>query len=107
PGTSAAERAAIARRAGARSARKLPGGAYRLRVAGGRSVGAVVAELRRDERVASATPNYVARAAAFYPNDPGLGGLGEWQRLQWNFAGPWGVRAPDAWELARLYGAPG
>jgi serine protease len=57
--------------------------------------------------VAYAQPNYLARAAAFYPNDPGLGGPGEWHALQWNFFGPAGVNAPDAWEIARALGAPG
>jgi serine protease len=42
----------------------------------------------------------VAHAAAFTPNDPGY-------RLQWNFWGPFGINAPEAWELAAQRGAPG
>ena len=35
---------------------------------------------RKDPRVETAVPNYIARASALYPNDPGF-------RLQWNFSG--------------------
>lgn len=107
PGASAAQRAEAQASAGVGSARAMPGGARTLKVLDGEGVGETVAQLRRDPRVRSAVPNYVARASAFLPNDPGSGAAGEWQALQWNFAGPAGVNAPDAWELARLYGAPG
>lgn len=85
----------------------LPGGARRMRIADGDSVAQKLAELRADPGVEYAQPNYLARAAAFYPDDPGLGGPGEWHTLQWNFFGPAGVNAPDAWEIARALGAPG
>jgi serine protease len=107
PGASAGQRAEVRASAGVGSERALPGGARTLKVLDGEGVGKTVAELRRDPRVASAVPNYIARASAFLPNDPGSGTAGEWQALQWNFSGPAGVNAPDAWELARLYGAPG
>ena len=45
-------------------------------------------------------PNYIARASALLPNDPGFD-------LQWNLAGPTSINMPDAWEYARGRGAPG
>jgi len=40
-----------------------------------------------------------AVAAPFMPNDPGTTGrAGGWAAQQWNFTGPYGVRAPEAWE---------
>ena len=32
---------------------------------------------------------------------------GDWQQLQWNFAGPFGVNAPQAWANVAADGAPG
>jgi serine protease len=51
----------------------------------------------------------VAHAAqAFVPNDPGGGSqAGGWEQLQWNFAGPFGVDAPDAWGNAISTRRPG
>ena len=66
----------------------------------GESVRDAVAELQDDPRVAYARPNYVAHASALIPNDPGIG-------LQWNLFGAYGLGMPEAWELARSYGAPG
>lgn len=41
----------------------------------------------------------LARAAGFVPNDPGRGATpAGWAAVQWNFAGPWGINAPDAWQ---------
>ncbi|HEX4733513.1 MAG TPA: S8 family serine peptidase [Thermoleophilaceae bacterium] len=55
-----------------------------------------------------AEPNYIAHASAFIPNDPGATATqGDWQNLQWNFTGPNGVDAPDAWSQAIAMGAPG
>jgi serine protease len=68
-------------------------------------VSGAVAKLRRDDAVAYAAPNPVARASAFIPNDPGFGQ--GWQAVQWNFAGPWGINAPVAWERAIAAGRPG
>jgi serine protease len=49
-----------------------------------------------------------APAAPFMPNDPGTTGRpGGWAAQQWNFAGPYGVRAPEAWEQLIAAGRPG
>jgi serine protease len=64
---------------------------------------------------ASATPasaEYWAHVAGgLIPNDtgiPGLGGApGAWQAAQWNFTGPFGVQAPQAWANVAAEGAPG
>jgi serine protease len=59
--------------------------------------------------VAYAVPDYRIHAASagFFPNDPGRGGLGNWTKLQWNFAGPFGVNAPQAWATMRSLGKGG
>jgi serine protease len=74
-----------------------------VNVPGGRTVGEVIARLRKRPGVLSATPNYLARTSLL-PNDPGsTGQAGGWQSEQWNFAGPFGVNAPAAWDnLARV-----
>ena len=46
--------------------------------------------------------------AGFIPNDPGVAGMpGGWTQLQWNFAGPFGVGAPQAWQNLIADGHPG
>lgn len=65
-----------------------------------------VAELEGRPGVEYAVPNVIARAARarsaqFLPNDP------EMKSLQWNFIGPYGVRAPEAWANAIAAGRPG
>jgi len=74
-----------------------------VKVAPGSTVHATIARLRERPGVLSATPNFIARAS-FLPGDPGRDGIaGGWQALQWNFAGPFGVNAPDAWDnVARV-----
>ena len=67
-------------------------------VRGVEDVEAAVRRLRDDEDVAYAAPNPIARASAVIPNDPGFGQ--GWQAVQWNFSGPAGVNAPDAWQHA-------
>lgn len=52
--------------------------------------------LRARDDVRYAVRNVKARASAFIPNDAGRGQ--GWTAVQWNFAGPFGVNAPDAWE---------
>ncbi len=48
------------------------------------------------------------KGGEFIPNDPGNTNVaGGWRRLQWNFAGPFGVKAPEAWAHLRADGAPG
>ena len=56
-----------------------------------------------------APPLPVARAAgAFTPDDPGAGSQPDgWEQLQWNFVGPFGVDAPQAWANAIAAGRPG
>jgi serine protease len=78
----------------------------------GVSVSSAIARLRRRGAVAWAVPDYIAHAAAvptpLIPNDPGNSGKpGGWQQLQWNFAGPFGVRAPQAWANVAADGHPG
>jgi serine protease len=106
-GTDRAARAAVQAASGTEHEVDLPGGARELEIEDGDSVGETLAELRTDPDVEYALPNYVARAAAFFPNDPGQGAPGQWTQLQWNFAGPHGVNAPDAWELSRNAGVGG
>jgi serine protease len=79
-----------------------------LRIRGGASVAETVRALRRRPGVASAGPNWIARAGAFIPNDPGASGTpGGWAGLQWNFVGEYGVRAPEAWDTLMRQGRPG
>jgi serine protease len=47
-------------------------------------------------------------AAPFTPDDLGrLGRVAGWTQLQWNFVGPYGVDAPQAWGNLIAAGAPG
>ena len=73
----------------------------------GESVGEAVRELRRRDGVAYAVPIHIARASGFIPYDPGRGGRGGWQRIQWNFLAPVGINAPDAWANLLAAGRPG
>src|SRR5215210_4836072 len=68
----------------------------------GDTVKDAVSDLREDPDVAYAVPNYIAHASAtpLVPNDPAF-------RLQWNFAGPFGINMPEAWGIARARHAPG
>jgi serine protease len=80
-----------------------------LRLAHGVSLSAALARLRGRRDVLWAVPDYRAHAAGvFIPNDPGLGGAPtDWEQLQWNFVGPFGVNAPEAWSNVAADGAPG
>ncbi len=50
----------------------------------------------------------VAHAAGFIPDDPGRGTTpGGWQKVQWNFTGPFSVNAPEAWDNVAAAGLPG
>lgn len=100
------ERAGVRQETGTGSPERLPAGSRKLDILDGESVAETVAELESDPAVAYAVPNYIAHASGFFPNDPGLPGLGL-LKTQWNFFGPAGVNAPDAWEIARSVGAPG
>jgi serine protease len=80
-----------------------------LRLARGVSLSADLARLRGRRDVLWAVPDYRAHTAGvFIPNDPGLGGAPtDWEGLQWNFVGPFGVNAPEAWSNVAADGAPG
>lgn len=71
----------------------------------GESVGEAIQRLKHHG--IRAVPNYIAHASGFIPNDPGVGAATQWTNLQWNFVGPYGVDAPDAWQQAITAGAPG
>jgi serine protease len=78
-----------------------------LKLRDGSTVPEAIARLRRQPGVLSATPNYIARAS-FVPDDPGnVKAPGGWLGLQWNFAGPFGINAPDAWDNLARAGRPG
>ncbi len=110
---------AIATEATPQAGPKLPfgatgGGAPRqarvLTLRGGVSVQTALARLRRRHVVIWARPDYVAHAAStgFIPDDPGTSHVaGGWRSLQWNFAGPFGVGAPEAWANLIADGEPG
>jgi serine protease len=74
-----------------------------------KDVGATLRRLRARPDVRYAVRNVVARAAgAYLPDDPGRGTTpGRWSAVQWNFAGPAGVNAPDAWGHLIAAGRPG
>ncbi len=80
-----------------------------LHLAPGTSVAAALARLRRRHDVEWAVPNYIAHASGYIPDDRGRasGPLGGWQELQWNFDGPYGVDAPQAWANLIADGHPG
>lgn len=117
--TSSGAWAATAKVAGAEDPAKAVQHTRLLRLAKGVSVQRALRALRRQRDVVWAAPDYKARAAGgLIPNDPGpkLGGAsrdwqrlqsGDWQQLQWNFAGQFGVGAPEAWANVLAEGAPG
>jgi serine protease len=80
-----------------------------LRLAPGVSVASALCRLRKLRDVAWAVPDYRAHiAGAWIPDDEGTGHQpGDWQELQWNFVGPFGVDAPEAWANLAADGAPG
>jgi serine protease len=97
-----AERVAAVRATGTGDATPLPGGARQVQIEDGESVTRTLAELRAQPGVESARPDYVLhKAGGYYPNDPGIGTLGDWTDIQWNFAGRWGIHAPRAWKRLR------
>jgi serine protease len=79
-----------------------------LRLDPGVDLSAALHALRRRRDVAWAVPDYRAHAAGLIPDDVGNGAQpGDWQQLQWNFSGPFGVNAPQAWSNVAADGAPG
>ncbi len=87
-----------------------PGASARLvHLAPGESVASALPRLRAERGVAWAVPDYRAHVAGgLIPNDEGTGHHpGGWEELQWNFAGEFGVNAPEAWANVAADGAPG
>ncbi len=108
PGVDRAARASTQRATGTGRPEAFAPRARTLRIRSGRSVMETVRALRRRPGVISAHPNYIARASAFLPTDPGAAGTpGGWAQLQWNFLVGTGVNAPDAWENLIRAGRPG
>lgn len=122
PAATAARLAAGERPAGAASATQAGAGeqpppSVRTRVlhlAPGVSVAAALHRLRTQRGVAWAVPDYRASIAGgtgtggLIPNDEGTSHHpGGWEELQWNFAGEFGVNAPEAWANVAADGAPG
>jgi serine protease len=82
----------------------------RVRVRTGETVAFALARLRHVQGVLWAEPDYIAHATGqVVPNDPGIEGSepGGWRAVQWNFAGTFGVGAPEAWFNVAQEGAPG
>lgn len=104
----AATRTAVLRTAGVRSTTPGAGGAIVGRLKPGADTKRAARRLRRRAAVAWASPVLTARLAAFSPNDPGsatrAARAGAWSRAQWDFTGPFGIRMPEAWGLARRGG---
>jgi serine protease len=109
PGTTAGERATVAKAAGATTPRHIVGATWAVRPRA--NADATIASLTRRTRVVSATPELRARAAAFTPNDTGLAALGGppggWTAQQWDLVGPFGINVPGAWDAAIQRGVPG
>jgi serine protease len=80
-----------------------------LRLPAGASLTATLRRLRARPGVRWAVPDYRAHTAeAVIPDDEGTGkATGDWQTLQWNFSGPFGVEAPEAWGNLIADGEPG
>jgi serine protease len=102
------DRAAVQRQTGVGSPRVLASHMRVLKIRDGQSVPATVRELRARPEVRDAAPNAIAHASSWIPPDPGRSGQpGGWQSVQWNFDGPYGVNAPDAWTNLINAGHPG
>jgi len=80
-----------------------------LRLAPGVSVASALCRLRKRRGVVWAVPDYRAHiAGAWIPDDEGTGHQPDaWQEQQWNFVGPFGVDAPEAWANLAADGAAG
>ncbi len=83
--------------------------AHVLSLPPGASITGTLSKLRHQRNVEWAVPDYVAHTTSLpIPNDPGLGQApGDWQQTQWNFSGPFGVNAPQAWANVLADHAPG
>jgi serine protease len=79
-----------------------------VRIPHGVTMAVELARLRGERGVSWAVPDYLAHASGLIPNDRGQGSEpGDWQQLQWNFDGPFGIHAPEAWSNVASHGAPG
>jgi serine protease len=80
-----------------------------LHLAPGVGVASALRRLRAQRGVTWAVPDYRAHVAGgFIPDDEGTGhDPGDWEELQWNFVGEFGVNAPEAWSNVAADGAPG
>src|SRR4051794_9337337 len=80
-----------------------------LRVRRGEDIHRALRRLRRRRDVRWAVPDFVAHSSGtFIPDDLGAGATpGGWQEAQWNLAGPFGIRAPEAWSNLISDGKPG
>ncbi len=101
--------AAVAATASATSSGEQPGRTVVMKVRAGRSLDAELRAQRRRRGVQWAVPDYVAHTAgAVVPDDEGATKVpGGWQELQWNFSGPFGIGAPEAWSNVAAAGAAG
>jgi serine protease len=110
-GTAPAARAAAARAADAGAPLVVASHTRVLRLAPGTTVAHALARLRRQPGVRWAVPDFRAHISdvpPVVPDDPGRGTTpGGWQQVQWNFDGPFGVNAPQAWGNLVADGAPG
>jgi serine protease len=70
-----------------------------LRLPAGESIATALRRARAEHGVQWAVPDYTAHiAGTFIPDDEGTTQEpGGWRQLQWNFVGPFGVNAPEAW----------
>ena len=108
PSLAHAQAAAVQGR-GAPAPMSVAGHTRLLHVAAGVSVASTLRRLRAQPDVEWAVPDYRAHIVGEpIPNDEGNGHhAGDWQQLQWNFDGPFGVNAPQAWANVAADGAPG
>jgi serine protease len=90
---------ALEARVGNASAQTSAGRTQLLRLPAGESVATALRRARAEHGVQWAVPDYTAHiAGTFIPDDEGATHEpGGWQQLQWNFVGPFGVDAPEAW----------
>jgi serine protease len=111
-GTAPAVRMASFRAAGALSERATASRTRVLTLPANTTVSQAIARLRHERGIVFAEPDYVAHAAdLFVPNDPGsTAEPAGWEKVQWNFVGPFGVNALQAWAnvaAKRRYGGLG
>jgi serine protease len=107
--TDRADRAKVQRQTGLHAPRVLASHMRVLKIKDPRqTAAATVKQLRARPEVRDAAVNPIAHASAFIPKDPGRAHApGGWQTTQWNFTGPFGVNAPDAWTNLINAGHPG